>query len=295
MWKCKYCLKEFEFNRSTEKANHSRWCARNPKKYKKSKICPTCNNNFFGRNKYCSDKCVIKTHSEKTKRIISLKRKEFLSKNPEKHPWRKKDKFVSIPCELVKDFLLKNEINFVEEFNPLDNRGFSIDIAFPDIKVGIEINGNQHYNKDGELNKYYKERHELIEKAGWKLFELHYSIAFNLDNLYDIIEFRKNVDYSNIIKEAKLIKKSKELEKSKIKNEKSKRKETDINIIKENLLSSNINFKKHGWVKEAATIIGCTDQKVSVWMRKNMCDFYSTCFVRRSLVRIQYDAPIKGP
>jgi len=32
MWKCKHCEKEFNFNTSSEKANHSRWCKNNPKR-----------------------------------------------------------------------------------------------------------------------------------------------------------------------------------------------------------------------------------------------------------------------
>ena len=63
--------------------------------------------------------------------------------------------------------LLKTTPEFV-----LDNAS-NIDIAFPDIKLGIEINGNQHYNSDGTLKDYYQERHNLIEEAGWKLLEVH--------------------------------------------------------------------------------------------------------------------------
>lgn len=31
MWKCKHCKTEFDFKRTTDKANHSRWCSQNPK------------------------------------------------------------------------------------------------------------------------------------------------------------------------------------------------------------------------------------------------------------------------
>lgn len=33
---------------------------------------------------------------------------------------------------------------------PLDDRSFSLDIAFPEKKIGIEVNGNQHYERNGE-------------------------------------------------------------------------------------------------------------------------------------------------
>lgn len=32
MWKCKHCKEEFDFTRTTEKANHSRHCSKNPAK-----------------------------------------------------------------------------------------------------------------------------------------------------------------------------------------------------------------------------------------------------------------------
>lgn len=30
MWKCKYCISEFSFEKTAEKANHTRWCKDNP-------------------------------------------------------------------------------------------------------------------------------------------------------------------------------------------------------------------------------------------------------------------------
>ncbi len=32
MWKCKHCNNEFEFDNTSSKANHSRWCEANPKR-----------------------------------------------------------------------------------------------------------------------------------------------------------------------------------------------------------------------------------------------------------------------
>ena len=38
------------------------------------------------------------------------------------------------------------------KYNPkINGHYFSLDIAFPDIKFAIEVNGNQHYKKDGKL------------------------------------------------------------------------------------------------------------------------------------------------
>ena len=43
---------------------------------------------------------------------ISDGRKKWLKDNPGKHPWRKKDKFVSAPCEYLKEKLTENNISF---------------------------------------------------------------------------------------------------------------------------------------------------------------------------------------
>ncbi len=85
----------------------------------------------------------------------------------------------SIPCEKFKSLLKSENIIFEEEFKPMEKRHFSIDIAFPSKRIGIEINGNQHYSSEGILAPYYQERHDLIEKCGWKLYEIHYKKCFD--------------------------------------------------------------------------------------------------------------------
>jgi very-short-patch-repair endonuclease len=131
-------------------------------------------------------------HTEESKRKLSESRKRWLKENPDRHPWRSHNKFKSKPCENVKNYFKKIGILFVEEFNPqIKNRNFSIDIALPDKKIAIEINGNQHYEKTGELKPYYKERELLLEKNGWTVYQIHYSACF---------KFEKWVNFINHIK-----------------------------------------------------------------------------------------------
>ena len=85
-------------------------------------------------------------HTQDTKNKLSILRKKYLKENPDKHPWKKHNKFKSIPCEKLKIFLKENNISYVEEYSNFD-RYFSIDIAFPNEKIGLEINGNQHYDR----------------------------------------------------------------------------------------------------------------------------------------------------
>ena len=50
----------------------------------------------------------------------------------------------------------------------------------------------------------------------------------------------------------------------------------------EEILNSNINFNKIGWVNNVSNILNITPQKVNTWMKKNMYDFWlDKCFKRK--------------
>ncbi len=131
--------------------------------------------------------------TDTTRKKISEGRKRWLKTNPDKHPWRNKNKFVSQPCEKVKEFLTSLNILFISEYQPeINGRFFSIDIALPDKMIALEINGNQHYERDGALKPYYQERHDILESNGWNVFEIHYSACFNIEKWADFINQIKN-------------------------------------------------------------------------------------------------------
>ena len=130
-----------------------------------------------------------KHHSKESKMKMSSSRKKYLSDNPNKHPWKNSSKFKSVPCEKVKNQLRLFGLTFTEEYKPLEDRNFSIDIAFLDVKIGLEINGNQHYSdhENGILSEYYQERHDLIEADGWKLIEIHYANVYHKDFIRNLL------------------------------------------------------------------------------------------------------------
>lgn len=251
------------------------------------RLCQRCSKEFTDRprSKYCSIECSRFVSPERRK-IISEKRTKFLLENKDLHPWKKKTKHKSEPCERVKQFLKDSGIVFVEEWNPLEDRNFSIDIAFPDIKLGIEINGNQHYNKDGSLAPYYQQRHDLIEKAGWTLLELHYSIAFNLEKLKNILDIKEQPDYSEYFKilEEKRTQRNFSnplVEKRGVKVSRN----TDIKWepFKQIIANSDIDFSKFGWVNKVAELLSISPQKVNKWMKRYLPDIYENkCFKRKS-------------
>ena len=151
-------------------------------------------------------------HTEQTKEILSQIRKKWIADNKEKHPWKRKDKFISKPCEFFKKKLKDKGIEFIEELNPLVDRGYSIDVAIIDKLIGFEVNGNQHYNSDKTLKDYYKKRKEEIESLGWKLYDIHYTKVFDenfIDEMVSFIENEKeipNLDFKFRVKEKKICK-----------------------------------------------------------------------------------------
>ena len=227
---CPKCNREYNMSKA-QKLCHIRWCNKdelgnNVPKFKKinfqdidwDKIQNEYNNSSswdfvikklnisrniirYGKNNNLLSKNKKFYHTDETKKKLSEIKLTYFKNNPDKHIWKKNDKFISKPCEYVKELLHKENISFVEEYQPLDDRMFSIDIAFPNDKIGIEINGNQHYNNDGSLKDYYSTRHQLIENEGWKLYEIHYSLVYKndfKDLLYKIInKLDVSVIYNN--------------------------------------------------------------------------------------------------
>lgn len=208
--KCKHCNQSFDISDKPKgfMANHSRWCDKNPKRnsYKTNpasvaamnaaKLKSGITNQF---TKAAVTGCEIPTsklkgtviegrpHSDETKRKISESRTRYLSENPDKHPWKTNNKFTSKPCEHLKKTLRNVGYVFEEEFKVLPNRHFSVDIAFVDKKIGIEINGNQHYDASGNLLPYYQNRHDLIVDTGWTLHEVHYSKSYDIVYISNLI------------------------------------------------------------------------------------------------------------
>jgi very-short-patch-repair endonuclease len=216
-------------------------------------------------------------HTEESKKLISNARKAWLKNNPDKHVWKRSDKFKSEPCEFLKSIFRDNNINFIEEYSPLEDKNYSIDISFPNLKIGIEVNGNQHYNSDGTLKEYYFNRKNEIESIGWKLYDIHYSNVYKNEFIISLIDyFHKNnldgLDLSFFIK------------KKKIKKSRSEKYQEKIDPIILNIKQSNIDFNKNGWVKKVSEIIGVNENKGGWWIKKNMKEFYNEKCKKRKVI-----------
>lgn len=239
-----------------------------------------------------------KRHSEETKKILSEKRKQYLKEHPNEHVWKRSNKFVSKPCEYLKQQLKNNNINFVEEYTPFDDYSFSVDIAWPDVKIGIEVNGNQHYNSDGSLVEYYSNRHQIFKERGWKIYEIHYSKCYKLDiknfiDLENLDIFDK--DYVGKYFSDKELKKLKREEKQKDKEKKLENKNILYKQRREALIdleqNSNIDFSKFGWVNFAKEYMETNYPSIPVKQLHRLIKYYypeffenNTVFTRKGTV-----------
>lgn len=73
MWKCKHCGQEFNFKTPSEKANHSRWCDKNPKRKEYANALEKARNakkEFGNQFTKAKKEGIVLKHSEETKEKI---------------------------------------------------------------------------------------------------------------------------------------------------------------------------------------------------------------------------------
>ncbi len=258
----------------------------NPKPSWKKKKTKTCSQECFSKYRF-----IINGNPEQRKKI-SESRKKYLKEHPESFFWTKSEKFNSVPCEHFKAFLKENQIDFVEEFYPLEDRFFRIDVSFPEHKLGIEINGSQHYEDGGKkLKKYYQERHDLIKSSGWNLIEIYHKNVWKEEILLEILEMiRKTLNseksfYKNFEKQIKKSKRQIELEeKSKLMIKGPKRRwnlndkkiplelnEKKLEFYREAIIQSSPG--SWGWINRASKIANCSHTHIRRIVKNHLTEF----------------------
>ncbi|MDE2105875.1 MAG: hypothetical protein KGL39_52115 [Patescibacteria group bacterium] len=108
---------------------------------------------------------------------------------PDKSPYGSPIFWPSAPCNHLKKILTEKKIIYAEEYKPLKNRQFRIDISFPSVKLGLEVNGGFHYLKHTDiLNPKFQKRHDLIVAEGWELMEIPYRFVWDKPYVERLIE-----------------------------------------------------------------------------------------------------------
>ena len=163
-------------------------------------------------------------------------------------------------CENFKQMLRNKNISFVEEYTPfIPNRLYSLDIAFPNEKIGIEINGSQHYTTNGELNDRTLEKQKYFEDSGWKIFQIYYKQCYNInvEDFSDILSL--DIYDKSYIQEDFNIREKIRKEKEKVIQDKILKKiekeECNKKYIELLINDSGIDFSKSGWSRKAQEYI----------------------------------------
>jgi len=167
---------------------------------------------------------------------------------------------------------------------------YFLDFAILDMKIDIEIDGQQHFRTIEAIN-HDKERDNFLLNNDWKVYRIAWiELKNNSDIIINdfLIWILKNKLYRkyNVDELIKILDKNRNRNK-KYKNRKdyflNKKIQYDLKQIPitNKVLESDIDFSKQGWVKKVSKIIGISDNKGGNWMKRNMNDFYNkNCFKR---------------
>jgi len=162
---CSFCGIEYNYGRAL--GGHKVNCHLNPKlndrKEKLSKI---------GMGRKMSDEQKLK---------ISKSRKKYLDENPGKIPYLlNHSSKESYPERLFRESLIKNGVNGWTQEYPILR--YSLDFAFVDLKIDIEIDGSTHNLEN--VKKIDIERDNTLSQMGWKILRFSdYEIKNNIDEI----------------------------------------------------------------------------------------------------------------
>jgi len=202
-----------------------------------------------------------------------------------KHPgWAhinsNKDK-LSYPEKFLKQVLTNNNIfsRFTIESHHCVGR-FFLDFAIMELKLDIEMDGEQHF-RTIEAIEHDKRRDKFLKEEGWTIYRISWSnmIKNSKQEIKELLEFIDNFEngldrYYDIVKKEKIISLGRGV-KAKIKND------IKWEPFKEIVINSGINFSKFGWVTKVSKILNLPQQKVNRWMKRYLPDVYEIAFKKK--------------
>ena len=229
--------------------------------------------------------------SDTTKKIISDKLK--LSYTNGNHPgWshiNSRQDRTSYPERFFLKVLKQNDL--YDKFHieqKLCIGKYFLDFAIIDLKLDIEIDGQQHFRNE-EAILHDKIRNEYLISKGWKIYRIAWAelVQTPKEKIEHFLKFINNIDKESnhyyIISDIVI----KNIPKYGTRKNYfiGKKAETDIKRKKyiDLILNSDIDFSKFGWVNKVAIIINQKTGKVKQWMLRSIPEFYNNkCFKRKS-------------
>lgn len=177
-WKCKWCDKEVIFNTRKELQEHLK--ENHPERsthgaWNKGLTAETdiriAKSREILKEGYKLGRIVSsqkgKSHTAEQKKLISESRKKYLLEHPEKVPYvlNHHSKGDSYPEKYFKEVFDNAKIDYSQNYY---SNGYFLDFAWPDIKIYIEIDGEQHY-VDHRIIEHDKVRTQRLHELGWRL------------------------------------------------------------------------------------------------------------------------------
>jgi very-short-patch-repair endonuclease len=271
--------------------------------------CPVCGDNCRVRKglvfrRTCGKtKCRSHKHSEQTKELIRKKVFEYLKKRTGKTAWERKNQGLMsnlekwFVTEVIQKYCLPEKYDIVNEYSMFP---YFIDFAFVNAKIAVELDGPVHFCNGRERLQHDLEKDKFLLSKGWKVIRIAYfetneeKIKEFLELLDDLSKYQYNNQYNTKIlnrtvysyKEIRELKKQEEAKKREQRRRKRRADFLRIQLEKtRNVRNSSIDFSKFGWVKQVAETINLSPQKVNLWMKTYMKNFYKEkCFRRKKIL-----------
>ena len=192
---CRFCNKECKNKNSL--IHHERLCKSNPNKKEspflkynenvRSGLVKKENTNHWVKAKNNGTSCIMseetknklrissscKKHSEETKKKISEIRKAYLKEHPEMVPYKLNhySKGDSYPEKYFEELFEKENIPLMKK----KQVGlYELDFYNEELKVYVEIDGDQHY-LDKRIVESDIRRTKILEELGWKVYRVKWS------------------------------------------------------------------------------------------------------------------------
>lgn len=263
------------------------FCENDAKLLKGISFRKTCGN-IECKNKSHQIKLDEKTKTKISEKMVLLHKNglhpgwSFINKdiNRRSYPEKWFIKNVLEKYKLYDKYTIKEKLPFSKYF---------LDFAIMDLKIDIEIDGQQHI-RNGETILHDKLRDEFMLSHGWAVYRIAW-VELKNNSEETISKFLKDINNKNFYIKYNLVDITKYLNpKKQIHGSREKYFEYiksiryNDNVYKiQKIKNSDIDFSKFGWVKKVSEIVNIKHQKVNKWMKKYMLDFYNEkCFKRKN-------------
>lgn len=252
-WKHNLNIIEYYIKYENFEIPKCRFCDENAKPDKGLIFRKTC-----GRYECKCKNSELLIHSSETKNKISKAVLNNFKNHPEKYAWFRRSKnnisyIEKLFINLIKEENLENKYDIIKEYPVYP---YFIDFAFENIKVAIELDGNQHLNNDRILSD--KNKDDLLFQNGWRTLRISsYDIKNDYNNVKcKVLNFINNSEilyekiYDNMLSYIELkkiknekIEKQKQLKKIKREEYLNNQKQILLNILNENDINRGIITK----------------------------------------------------